>query len=324
MTSRPDLQPLPRRIRIPVSAGYVWRRFMVSVFGIWGVLTVIFIAVNLNGSPVTAFVDPELATAEEIAAVTRELGYDRPIWVRYGIFLRDLLGGDFPKSYRYGESSLTLVLDRLPVTALLAVSGLAVGLIVGLVAGYVSGTGRGVLARQGPLLAMNTIRAIPDVVIGILLMFAFGVALRWLPVMGLNSWRGLVLPALVLGLSIAPSLARTYRASIISNLDSDHVRTALAKGIAPIRVRLRHVGMNALVPVVSLFGLQTANLLGGAILVENMFGIPGLGQLGASALNNRDYPVIIAVVFLSAAIFIAVNFIVDVAAAILDPRIRIE
>ena len=303
-------------------AATLLRRAGGMVITILGATLVIFLILHLTGDPTTLML-PDSATPQEIAAFRHAMGFDRPLAVQYLDFLSRMLRGDFGESLRYQQPALTVVLERVPATAELMVSAILLT-IAGSVplAFYVAlkdtRTSRAVLR-------MVTVvgQGIPGFVLAILLIFAFSVALHLLPSSG-NAVlpAGLVMPSIVLASYAIPQLTRVLWTSLAQVLGSDYVRTARAKGLPPLLVYGKHAFRNALIPFLTLIGLQIGVLLGGSVVTETVFAWPGMGQLMVQAINNRDYPVVQAGVAVIVLTFLVVNALVDASYVLVDPRLR--
>lgn len=309
-----------QRVRRHGFGGFLARRVGSGLLGVWGAVTIVFVALLLTGNPAVLLVR-DGASAEEIAAVEQRYGFDRPIVVQYGQFMWKMLTGNPPPSIASNTSSLSLVLDAVPASLRLAGAGLAIGLAVGLVVGYLSVFGRYAWFRNLPLVGLGVAQATPTFFVGALLVLVFGVRLKWFPTSGdLRPWSW-VLPAVTMASFIAPPVARVFRASILSVRHELHVRSAYAKGLTEHRVRRRHIAANALVPVVTITGVIAGGLLGGAVVTETVFAWPGVGRATITAVNMRDYPVVISAVLLIAATYVTITLVADVIVALLDPRI---
>ena len=276
---------------------------------------------RIGGDPVSNLVRPE-ASPEEIAAVRAAYGFDRPLHEQYFSSIGMILMGDFGDSVRFRSAAMPLVLERLPATLQLAAAATLVALLIAIPTGLISA-----LFQNSPLdvtitLASTLGRAMPNYWLGIMLILFFSVQLRWLPVSGTGDWRNLVLPAVTLGIGVAPALARILRSSLIEVLRREYVVTARAKGLTESIVLLRHALRNALIPFVTILGLQVAWLLGGAVIVEEVFAWPGMGRLIFRSVQVRDLAVVQAGVFIFALIVMVANLLVDMSYAWLDPRIR--
>ncbi|HEY1919824.1 MAG TPA: ABC transporter permease [Streptosporangiaceae bacterium] len=308
-------------VRAPLSARYVLQRLATSVVAIWVVLTGVFFALLSTGDPAQLMVSPD-APASQVAKVAALMGFNKPVWEQYLIFLRQLVSGHFPASIVFNEPSLPLVLDRLPASLVLGGTGLVLGVLTGGIVGYIAARSRFAVLRQPPVSALTALDAVPTFFFGVLLIFIFAVHLQLLPAAGGGSLTTLILPAVTLAVVVAAPVARIFRTAMIDTMELDHVRTARAKGIHPAAVMWRHVIVNSLPPVVNVIGVQAGTLLGGAVVTETLFSWPGVGQLSIYAIDNRDYPVVLATVFVIAVGFTLINLAVDLLAAALDPRSR--
>ena len=266
---------------------------------------------------------PPDASRAEIAAFREAMGFDDPVWVQYGRFLAGLVQGDLGTSLRFHRPALELVVERLPATALLAVAALAWSTLAGFVFGVVGAVKRdGWLDLFVRLIALSG-QAIPVFWLGLLLILLFSLRLRWLPTGGFGGVEHLILPAVSLGAYYMSAVTRLVRASLIEALSQDYVRTARAKGLSEWRVIIRHALRNALIPVVTVQGMYFAALLGGALITEIIFAWPGIGRLAVQAIQNRDFPLVQAVVLLAAFVFVLANLVVDIVYAVLNPRIAL-
>lgn len=272
------------------------------------------------------------ATDEALAALRAEVGLDRPAHARLLGWLGGLARGDLGTSHTYGVPVGALILDRLAVTAPLALFALTLTLALGIPAGVAGAARRGGAVDAAILAACQVGLAVPGFWLGILLILAFGVALGWLPAGGFPGWRGdpaaglaaLVLPAFALALAQGAVLARVTRAALLETLGEDYTRTALAKGMGGARMLWRHALPNAMVPVLTIVGLQFTFLVSGAIIIESVFALPGLGRLVLQAVAQRDLVAVRGVVMVLIAAAVVIAFAVDVAHAAIDPRLRAE
>jgi len=270
------------------------------------------------------------AREDTLAALRTELGLDRPAWERYAAWIGGLARGDFGRSITYGTPVADLVADRLAVTVPLAALAIVIAVTLALPLGIAAAARRDRAVDRFVLVFSQLGVAVPNFWLGLLFILLFSTKLGWLPAGGFPGWsagpgpalRALVLPAVALALPQAAVLARVTRSAALEVIGADFVRTALAKGLTEGRILRRHVVPNTLVPVATILGLQLSFLLAGAILVENVFTLPGLGRLAYQALAQRDLVVIRNVVLLLAGLVIVVNFAVDLAYGVLDPRMR--
>lgn len=304
--------------------GFILRRLLQAAAVLFGVSLVTFLLLHLTGDPVGLLLPPD-AGPDEQERLRHLLGLDSPLPVQYVRFAAGALRGDFGESIRQAEPASSLVLERLPATLELTVAAMLLAVIVALPAGIVAATHRGRAFDQLAMAVSLLGQSVPSFWLGIMLVLFFGVQLGWLPVAGRDAgWQSLVLPAVTLSMFSMARTARLVRSGMIDVLGQDFIRTARAKGLAERLVLRRHALRHALVPVVTVLGLDLAHLLGGAVIVETIFAWPGIGRLTVSAIGARDYPVVQAAVFLVAAGYVLVNFLVDVGYAWLNPQVRFE
>ncbi|MEV6532281.1 ABC transporter permease [Streptomyces sp. NPDC051639] len=283
--------------------------------------TVSFFLVRLSGDPVKLLLPPD-ATAQQEAVLRGSLGLDRPLFTQYVDFLWGLPRLDFGNSLFYNEPVRTVLADRLPATLQLAAAALVVTLVIAIPAGIFAAMRRGRPSDRGVMTMVLLGQSTPPFWVGILLILVFAVGLHALPASGYGTFAHLVLPAITLAVYSVAVVARLLRSSLIDVLSSDHIRTARAKGFGPLKVVLTHGLRNASLPVVTVVGLEVGSLLGGAILTEQVFSWPGVGQLTIEAISHRDFPLVQATVLLFAATFVVVNLLVDLSYSFLDPRVR--
>ena len=288
-----------------------------------GVSLVVFGLVHLSGDPVLLMVSSD-APADVIATTRHELGFDRPLHAQFIDYVARAARGDLGVSLRSSLPVAALIRERLPATVELTVAALLIAVAIAIPAGIVSAVKRGSALDRLAMVGAVAGQAVPIFWLALLLIAFFGVYLRWLPVFGRGSLAHLVLPAVSLSTVILGRLARLVRSSMLEVLGQDYVRTARAKGVSEVRVLAGHALKNAAIPIVTLLGLQFAQLLGGAVVTETIFAWPGIGRLVVEAIFNRDFPVVQGVVLVVSLIFVAVNLLVDLAYAALDPRIRTE
>ena len=301
---------------------FLIRRVLRTLVVVWGVVTVVFIIIRLSGDPISLMVAPE-TPPEEIELVRDRMGLNDPLIFQYGVYLRNLVQGDFGTSIRFRQDALEVVVERIPVTLQIAAAAFAVAIVIALPVGVLSAVRPNSLIDQVAMVLALVGQAVPTFFLGIVLILVFAVRFRWFPTSGIESPLGYVLPAITLGAFAMASITRLTRAAMLEVLSQDYVRTARAKGLRPSLVLNRHALRNALVPVITIMGLQFGALLGGSVVTETVFALPGMGRLIVQAIGNRDYPVVQAGVFLIALAFVLVNLIVDLLYAVLDPRIRL-
>ena len=290
---------------------------------------VFYILDILPGNAAQVLLGPD-ATPDTIAALSRKLGLDRPAPERYLSWAAAMLRGDFGMSSAYDTPVAQLVWERLQVSLPLALIAMALTVALALATGIAAATRQGSAADAGLMGAAQIGMALPNFWFAILLILVFAVQLRWLPAGGFPGWeagllpglRALLLPALALALVQAAILARVIRSSVLEVFGEDYVRTARAKGLSRTQTLRRHVLRNAMAAVLTLIGLQFASLIASAVVIENVFSLPGLGRLIFQAISNRDAVVVRGCVLLLAFIVIAINFCVDVASVMIDPRLK--
>ncbi|MFB7495911.1 ABC transporter permease [Streptomyces sp. NPDC056161] len=312
----------PRRdSRAARPALFVLRRLGTAVFVLLCTATVSFFLVRLSGDPVKILLPPD-ATAAQESALRASLGLDRPLFTQYLDFLWGLPRLDFGNSLVYGQPVSRILADRLPATLELAAAALAVTLVIAVPAGVFAAMRRGRGSDRAVMTGVLLGQSTPPFWVGILLVLVFAVGLHALPASGYGTFANLVLPAVTLAVYSVAVVARLLRSSLIDVLSSDHIRSARAKGFGPLKVVLTHGLRNASLPVVTVIGLEVGSLLGGAILTEQVFSWPGVGQLTIQAISNRDFPLVQATVLFFAATFVVVNLLVDLSYSFLDPRVR--
>ncbi|RYE64358.1 MAG: ABC transporter permease [Oxalobacteraceae bacterium] len=301
---------------------YIGGRALQGLVVMAGVSMIVFFALFLTGDPAALMMSPDASRAE-IEAFRQAMGFNDPVWVQYGRFVGGVLQGELGTSLRFQRPALDLVMERLPATALLACFALVWSSLLG----FLLGTIAAVRKNSAIDFAIRVIsllgQAIPVFWLALLLIIAFSLKLRWLPSSGIGSWKQLVLPSIALGAYYLSAITRLVRASLIEVLGENYIRTARAKGLSHWRVVVHHALRNALIPVITVQGMYFASLLGGALVTEIIFAWPGIGRLAVESIQNRDFPVVQAIVLFAAAVFVVVNFLVDLAYVWLNPRIRL-
>ncbi len=298
------------------------RRLALLVPTVLGVLTLVFFLVHLiPGDPVELMLG-ETASRADLARLRADLGLDRPLGEQYARFLGGLARGDLGRSFFYRKPVLAVIAGALPATALLAAAAMAVAILIALPVGILAAVRRDRLADRLAMLASLVGVSMPNFWLGPLLIILFSFRLGWLPVSGRDGAASLVLPAVTLGTALAAILSRMTRSSMLDVLGEDYLRTARAKGVRERVVIARHALRNALLPVVTIVGLQFGALLSGAVITENVFAWPGVGTLLIQAITARDYPLVQGCVLVIALCYVAVNFLTDVLYSVIDPRVR--
>lgn len=300
------------------------KRLLVGVLVLWGAASLIFLIVRVApGDPATILLGPD-ATQDQVDELTATLGLDRPMFAQYLSYLGDVARLHFGDSFRLGRPAMAEVLERLPATAELMLASTAIAVVVGLALGLLAGGRPGRAVDRVVSAGTIALQSFPTFWVGIMLILIFALALRLLPSGGSGTPAHLVLPAVTLALPFTATVARLTRTSVAETMREPYIQTARSKGLTEPRVLLGHALRNSLIPVVTVVGLHMGGLMGGAVIVENVFAWPGLGTLVVDSVSNRDYEVVQAATFLIAAIVMVFNLVADLLYSQLDPRIRLE
>lgn len=306
--------------------GYIARRVIAAIPVILGVSVLTFSMLHLvPGDPVVAmFIESGGATKEQIESVRRSLGLYDPLPVQYWHYITHLVQGDFGRSIWGHHPVAELILEKFPATLQLAVAALGCAILLGMVLGIVAAVNRSNLVDNVTMLIALAGVSMPSFWLGFLLILIFAIQLGWLPIASGPGLNRLILPAFTLGFQAAAIIARMVRSTLVEVLNEDYVRTARAKGLAAWFVIVRHGLPNALIPVVTLLGLQFGSLLSGTVIVESVFARQGVGRLLVEGIRSRDFPVVQGGVFFIALIYVFINLAVDLVYGYLDPRIRYD
>ncbi|MFD1206225.1 MULTISPECIES: nickel ABC transporter permease [Sporosarcina] len=301
---------------------YILRRLLHMVFVVFFISLLVFFSIRLTGNPAAVMFGAGEPTAEAIEALNEKLGLNEPLYVQYGLFLKGMLTFDFGESFRNGAKVSSLIFERAGATLALAVGGLAVAVLIAFPIGILSAVYRGkffdFFGRVFSLVGIS----FPNFWLGIMFILIFSVTLQWLPASGFEGFSSLILPSVTLGLILSGILARLIRSSMLEVLNQQYISTARSKGIKEWKVIIKHAFRNALLPTITFLGLQLGGLLGGTVIIEQVFAWPGIGRLIVDAINQRDYPVIQGGVIFLAMIMVLVNLIVDLSYSFIDPRIK--
>lgn len=285
-----------------------------------GITIIIFVITNVVGDPVALLMDPEAPKAQ-YEMLRHQLGLDRPFYTQYLLFLKNVIQGDFGRSFQFEESAMGLVWEHLPATVELAGAAVIFAIITAIPVGIVSAVRPySLIDRLGRLIALVG-QAAPGYWLGIMAILFFGVKLRVLPISGRGGLDHLVIPAVTLGFYALAAIMRLTRSAMLDVLDRDYIRTARIKGLSENKVVLKHAFKNALIPVVTIVSLFMGRLLGGAVVTETIFAWPGLGRLSIQAIQASDFPLVQATVFVMSVFFIAINLLVDILYCWIDPRV---
>jgi len=309
---------------------YIFRRILATIPVMLVVAVVVFLMLRLTPADPAVIIAGDNADAAQVAAIRAKLGLDQPIYTQFFIWLGNMLTGDFGESFFYKKKVAELIADSFGPTLALALLSLLVAVLVAVPLGVLAAYRQGSLVDRLIMGFCVAGFSIPVFLIGYGLVYIFAVRLRWFPVQGYKSLadgvglflHSLTLPALALAIIYVAFLARMTRASVVEVLREDYIRTAHAKGQSPAKVLTRHALANAAVPIITVIGLGIAVLIGGAVVTESVFTIPGLGRLTVGAVLARDYPTIQAVTLLFSFIYVLLNLLIDVAYTVFDPRIR--
>lgn len=300
--------------------GFAGMRAVQAIPSLLAVMIVAFSLMQLTGDVTSVMLPPE-AGEEQREAFRRAYGLDQPLPIQFVRYLGAVLQGDFGRSFQSKRPAMDLVLERLPATIELTVAAVLIALAVGVPAGVISAVKRNSWLDRLVTFAALIGQTAPTFWLGLLLILLFAVSLGVLPVSGRGTWAQLVLPSITLAGWLVALIARLTRSGMLEVISQDYVRTARAKGLRGRVVTLNHALPNALIPVVTVVGLEIGGLLGGAVMTETVFNWPGVGTLLLNAILQRDYPVVLAALILVTALFVVVNLAVDLLCAMLDPRV---
>ncbi len=310
--------------------GYIVRRIIATIPVVTVVAVLAFLLLRLAGGDPAAIIAGDSATTQQVAEIRAKLGLEQPIVQQFVIWIGRVLRGDFGESFFFKKQVAELILDRLEPTAALAVCTILLAVAVAVPLGVLAAAMRGTWIDRVVMGFSVLGFSVPVFVIGYALIYLFAIELSWLPVQGYQRlaegfWgflQRLILPSVTLAIIYVALIARITRASVLEVLGADHVRTARAKGLGSSAILLRHVLRNAAVPIVTVIGLGVALLIGGVVVTESVYGIPGLGRLTVDAVLARDYPTVQAVILLFSVVYVMINLLVDLTYTFLDPRIR--
>ena len=303
---------------------YFVRRVLLTVPVLLGVATLVFSLIHLvPGDPAQAMMG-DGASPQDVAELRAKLGLDQPLLAQYVSFLRHAVTGDLGVSFRTGQPVTTMIVERIPATAELAVAAMVVAIMLAIPLGVVAAVWRGTAIDYGAMTFALAGVSIPNFWLGPLLAIVFAVELGWLPVSGRGTLAHLVLPAISLGLALAAILARMTRASLLDELNELYVRAARARGVSNAASITRHALGNSLVPLLTIIALQFGAVLTGAVITETIFAWPGIGRLLIQSIGFRDYPMVQGCILLIAVTYVSVNLMTDLMYGFIDPRIRFE
>lgn len=322
---------------------YLARRLLQTVFVVFGVTLLSFFALHMAGDPTYLYVS-ERASEQEVAETRAKLGFDKPLHIQYLTFVSGLLRGDLGNSLQQRTPALQLVMERMPATLELTLAAIFFATLLAIPIGILAATRRGTSVDGGLMLFAMMGQSMPSFWFGIMALLFFGLYLRWLPISGHvplleplfegdfqtffenlpSAIHHLILPAVTLGVFSLSRNARLIRSSMLEVLSQDYVTTARAKGLASYNILVGHAFRNALIPFVTIVGLEFGFLLSGVVVTETVFSWPGVGRLVFNAINQRDIPVVLASVLVFSLLFVVLNLIVDIVYTVIDPRVRLK
>lgn len=302
---------------------YITKRLLMMIPVLLGVILLVFVIMNLASGDAVMLILGDNATEEAVAAKTEELGLDKPLLVRYVNYVIDLLHGDMGTSYLSNRSVSEEVFARFPNTLKLAVVSAIISTLLAIPLGVFAAVKQNTLFDNFSMILSMVGNSMPAFWLALMLMMLFAENLGWLPSQGMNDgWMSYVLPSISIGFINMAAIARTTRSTMLETIRQDYVRTARVKGVSESEVILDHAFPNALIPTITVIGVQFGNLLGGAILVETVFAWPGLGRLMVQSVNNRDVPLVLGCIVILSLSYSVVNLIVDLVYGLIDPRVR--
>lgn len=299
---------------------FLWR-ILRALLTLWGVLTLTFLLSRLQGDPAKLLL-PLTAPAEDFEKMRVSLGLDQPIFIQYVKYLGNILQGDLGNSIASGRNVVTVISERIPATLELGFPAIILSVSLSIPMGIIAALKRNTAIDRFIMSVSLIGHSLPAFIIGILLILLFSVQLRWFPAFGRDDAANLVLPTIALTVYPLSLLVRLTRSSMLEVLNETYIRTAYAKGLSDSRVILIHVLRNAIIPVITVVGLQIAGIISGSAIIETVFSWPGIGWLAVQSIGNRDYPVIQGIVLLSAFAFSFTNLVVDGLYVLIDPRIH--
>lgn len=305
-------------------AGYLFRRILQAALILLGVSFITFVLLYVLPADPVRQIAGRSATQQTVENIRQQLGLDQPLLVQYGRYLAGLVQGDLGRSYLQRTEVSTLIASRLPASLLLMAGGILCELLIGLTLGVIAALYRGRPLDQGLMVTSFVAVSAPQFVVGLLLLYVFAVQLGWFPIGGYGTLAHLVLPAVTLGIMGSGWYSRMMRSSMIEVLRQDYIRTARAKGLTRGRILFRHALPNAILPIIAMIGIDIGIFMGGIVVVESVFGWPGIGQLAWQAIQRVDIPIIMGVTMVSAGFIVLGNLLADIVTPFIDPRIKMR
>lgn len=305
-------------------AQYLWNRLAAGMLVVFGISVFTFALVHMiPGDPVRMMLGQK-ATQEQVEQIREQMGLNKPLVEQYVSYVAGIAKGDFGTSLKTGQPVLTEIMNRFPATVKIAVSAIIIAIVVGIAMGIVAAKYKDTIVDRAVLTLATLGVSIPGYWLGLLLMLLFAVKWKWFPIAGGTGFEDLVLPAVTLGVYASTIICRLTRSGMLEVLSQDYIRTARAKGIDESLILFRHAFRNVMIPVVTVVGLQMASLLGGAVLIEQVFSWPGIGTLAIDAIFSRDFPMIQGTTLFMGIVYVSVNIVIDLLYGFIDPRIDVS
>jgi len=303
---------------------FIVKRLLSAIIVLVGVSIVAFGLMRLAPGNPAALMLPDNATVEQIAAVEAKMGLDKPLIQQYFLYIGNVVRGDLGTSIFFNRTCREMIFSRLPATGLLTFAAVFISILISFSMGIISGIKKGSAVDFGSMAFALLGMSMSQVWLGLLFILVFGVFLGMLPTQGYGALKNLILPALTLGLPLAALVTRMLRSGMYEVLQEDYITATKARGIGNLKVYTKYALKNALLPTITIIGMQIGQLLAGAIIVEQIFGWPGLGSLTVKAINMRDFPLIQSILLVSAALFVLINILVDIIYVCVDPRMSLD
>lgn len=301
---------------------YIFKRILLLIPVLLGVSFLVFSIMSFTPGDPAQLILGESAPKAAVEALREEMGLNDPFLMQYGKFILNAVQGDFGRSYTSGREVFGEIFQRFPNTLILAIIGVVIAILIGIPVGIISATKQYSIVDSTSMIAALLGVAMPNFWLGLMLILFFSVGLGWLPSGGFGGWKSLILPSITLGTGAAAIITRMTRSSMLEVIRQDYIRTARAKGVSEKKVINRHALKNALIPVITVVGLQFGYLLGGAVLTETVYSWPGVGRMMVEAIRSKDTPIVLAAVLFLATTFSVVNLFVDILYGFVDPRVK--
>lgn len=301
---------------------YIFKRMLLLIPVLLGVSFLVFSIMSFTPGDPAQLILGESAPKAAVEALREEMGLNDPFLMQYGKFILNAVQGDFGRSYTSGREVFGEIFQRFPNTLILAIIGVVIAILIGIPVGIISATKQYSIVDSTSMIAALLGVAMPNFWLGLMLILFFSVGLGWLPSGGFGGWKSLILPSITLGTGAAAIITRMTRSSMLEVIRQDYIRTARAKGVSEKKVINRHALKNALIPVITVVGLQFGYLLGGAVLTETVYSWPGVGRMMVEAIRSKDTPIVLAAVLFLATTFSVVNLFVDILYGFVDPRVK--